>query len=101
MRSFLLGSILIGLLYSFGCTSDVLCVNQQDGIVAPGPFGYCGYLIKLDDGSWLEPTNLGDFVDFESGLGNHIRVRVSFHGINSFSSCQVGKIVEIDCFSEL
>lgn len=98
-KLFLLGYALISLL-SLGCVSDVICPNQQEGVIL-GPLSHCDYLIKLDNGSWLDPTNIEDFIDLETTRESQIRVRVSFHEVAGGSYCMMGSIIEIDCLTEL
>lgn len=54
----------------------------------------CGWVIKLDNGSTLEPVNLGDF---DIKLVNDRPVCVSYHAAKGYLSiCMVGDIVEIE-----
>jgi len=57
----------------------------------------CGMVIQLQNGSYLEPTNLCD-MDIEIKDGQ--KIWVSYHiAPNMASICMVGDIVEIDCIS--
>lgn len=58
----------------------------------------CGLVIKLQNGTVLEPTNLNDFnLTPTDGL----KVWVKYHEVSGMASiCMVGPIVEIDCLSK-
>lgn len=56
----------------------------------------CGKVLQLDDGSYLEPQNMGELnVDYSVGDEYH----VTYHEVSGGSICMVGKIVKIDCIS--
>ena len=57
----------------------------------------CGFVIELENGDRIEPTNLEDFdVPIEDGQ----KVWVEYHTVEAASICMVGDIVAIDCLSE-
>jgi len=57
----------------------------------------CGMVIQLQNGSYLEPTNLCD-IDIEIKDGQ--KIWVSYHIAPNLSSiCMVGDIVVIDCIA--
>ena len=57
----------------------------------------CGMLIKLNDGSILEPTNLTDFnISLEDGK----KIWINYDENNGASICMVGKMIEINCISD-
>ena len=57
----------------------------------------CGMVIQLQNGSYLEPTNLHE-MDIEMTDGK--KIWISYHSLpNMASICMVGDIVEIDCIA--
>lgn len=57
----------------------------------------CGWVLQLDDNSYLEAQNLDQFeIEFVEGKELH----VSYKETDGGSICMVGKIVEITCLSE-
>lgn len=57
----------------------------------------CGMVIELQDGSYLEPTNLSE-MDIEIVDGK--KIWVSYHTAPNLASiCMAGNIVEIDCIA--
>lgn len=58
----------------------------------------CGLVIKLQDGTVLEPTNLNDF---NLTPTDGMKVWVNYHELSGMASiCMVGPIVEIDCLAK-
>jgi hypothetical protein len=58
----------------------------------------CGLVIKLQNGTVLEPTNLNDF---NITLTDGVKVWVKYHELSGMGSiCMVGSIVEIDCLAK-
>lgn len=57
----------------------------------------CGLVIKLQNGTVLEPTNLNSFnITPTDGM----KVWVQYHEVSGGSICMVGPIVEIDCLAK-
>lgn len=58
----------------------------------------CGLVIKLQNGTVLEPTNLNSFnITPTDGM----KVWVKYHELSGMASiCMVGPIVEIDCLAK-
>jgi len=55
----------------------------------------CGFNIKLDDGSILEPTNLDAYPSLRI---NNQRIQFTYKEIDHIASiCMVGALVEITC----
>jgi|LakMenE01Jun11ns_1017448.scaffolds.fasta_scaffold9614399_2 hypothetical protein len=53
----------------------------------------CGWVIKMNDGKVLEPTNLNDFI---SNPKENQKVKITYITENGMASiCMVGKIVKI------
>ena len=78
--------------YAGPCTGDVkgqlLDYNGLDG---------CGWVIKLDEGGILEPTNLDDFVtDLVDGEIVYVDYVIS---AQLASICMVGEVVDLRCVS--
>lgn len=82
----------------FSCTKDNPCANSVPASLQnlTGLDG-CGWVLVLEDGSKLEPTNLDEF---PINLSQGKKVNVAYHTLEMASICMVGKIVEIDCLSE-
>jgi hypothetical protein len=57
----------------------------------------CGFVLELEDGTRLEPLNLGEF-DFTPKDG--LKLRVSYKEEPSGSICMVGPSVRIECISQ-
>ena len=58
----------------------------------------CGWVLKLNNGSYLEPTNISDF-DIELIDGKPVSLSyVEASGM--LSICMIGKIVNINCMKE-
>jgi len=56
----------------------------------------CGFVIDLNEGKRLEPTNLSEFnITPENGK----KIWVKYHETEGGSICMSGEIVEIDCIS--
>lgn len=57
----------------------------------------CGIVIELENGTRLEPVNLGDFpLTAKDGM----KIRVQYHSVSSGSICMVGEMVAIDCLAK-
>ena len=57
----------------------------------------CGLVIKLQNGTVLEPTNLNDFnITPTDGM----KVWVKYHEVAMMSICMVGPTIEIDCLAK-
>ncbi len=57
----------------------------------------CGFVIELENGKRIEPTNLSDFSVLPE---NGKPIWLKYHITNGASTCMVGDIVEIECISE-
>lgn len=58
----------------------------------------CGILFKLEDGTYLEPTNLIEFPGINYTEGQ--LVWVSYKETSGASLCGLGEIVELKCVTE-
>ena len=98
VKSFFLFVLLSSSLTFISCHKDCNCKNSVDGELKnfTGLDG-CGWVIVLDDGSKLEPTNLASF---NVPLVDGQKISVSYHEIQAASICMVGKMVEIECLCE-
>lgn len=89
--------ICISTLFLFSC-NRTSCENAQAATIEDytGLDG-CGLVIKLQNGTVLEPVNLNDFsITPTDGM----KVWVKYHEISGGSICMVGPIVEIDCLTK-
>lgn len=89
--------ICISTLFLFSC-NRTSCENAQAATIEDytGLDG-CGLVIKLQNGTVLEPTNLNDFgITPTDGM----KVWIKYHEIAGGSICMVGQIVEIDCLAK-
>jgi len=58
----------------------------------------CGFVLELEDGIRLEPTNLGTF-DFQPKDGQ--KLRVTYDTVDEYyTTCMVGQGVVITCLTE-
>ena len=83
-----------------GCNKNNGCPNNSEKatIVDSTANDSCGILIKLSDGTKLEPTNLSEypFVNLEQGQ----LVWVKYKEAAGASTCGLGDIVKLKCLSE-
>jgi hypothetical protein len=54
----------------------------------------CGFVIQLEDQSYLEPVNLSDFASSATIVDDQ-KVWVKYKEVTGGSICMVGKIIEI------
>ncbi|MEX2484760.1 MAG: hypothetical protein WED10_09375 [Brumimicrobium sp.] len=89
---------LVTLLIAQACSKNSLA-NSKDGELQnyTGLDG-CGWVIVLDDGKKLEPTNLFEF-DVALEEGNKISVRYK-QSKNGASICMVGEVIDIKDITE-
>lgn len=58
----------------------------------------CGWIITLEEGTNLEPTNLAEFdIVLEEGKKVSIRYKQSKQGQ---SICMIGDVIDIECINE-
>jgi hypothetical protein len=91
--------ILMGLILSFSsCHKDCMCNNSVNAELKnlTGLDG-CGWVIVLNNGDKLEPTNLSSF---NVPLVDGKKVTVAYHETQGASICMVGKMVEIESMCE-
>jgi hypothetical protein len=77
-------------------TNDNLCTNPVSATVKDltGLDG-CGFVLEIENGEKLEPTNLDKFTSFAT---NNTKVKVVYTDISGMASiCMVRKIVKIEC----
>lgn len=90
--------IFISILFLFSC-NRTSCENAQAATIEDytGLDG-CGLVIKLQNGTVLEPVNLNDFgITPTDGM----KVWLKYHEVSGMASiCMVGPIVEIDCLTK-
>jgi hypothetical protein len=90
--------LLFTLFLALSC-SKRSCLNSKNGELKnyTGLDG-CGWVIVLEDGTKLEPTNLSEF---NIALEEAKKISVSYKSSNNMASiCMVGELVEIDCIKE-
>ena len=89
-------SIVVLTSISYSCKKDECCDGGKNGtIVNLTGFDGCGLVVKLENGKYLEVTNLFDF-DFDLKEGDEITI--SYHeDSDAMSICMVGKIVKANC----
>lgn len=76
------------------------CPNQFEGtLIDMSSLDGCGWMIKLTDGSRLNPINLDDF---SITLLNNNKVNLSFsENTDMMDTCMAGKIISIICISDI
>lgn len=89
-----------GLIFLCSCSkNEGVCENASKATLADytGLDG-CGWIIELDNGDRLEPTNLNDF-DLE--LKDQQKIWVTYRSAANLGSiCMVGEMVLIECVVE-
>jgi hypothetical protein len=89
----------VGIVFFFHSCSKNSCLNSEEGVLKnyTGLDG-CGWVIVLEDGTKLEPTNLTEF-DLLLEEGKKISIR--YEQISDAASiCMVGEIIKIKCIKE-
>ena len=92
-------TILIASLLAISCNKKTIqndCPNYKYGtVVDMNGLDGCGFNIRLDDGSILEPTNLNAYPKVKI---NNQRIRFTYKEVDNMASiCMVGTMVEITC----
>ncbi len=85
-------------LFSY-CKKESECENSHSAkLVDMTGLDGCSWMIELNNGSKLEPTNLNDF---SINLQDNKKIWVVYHSAPQMASiCMHGEIVTIDCISE-
>lgn len=100
MRKYKIGlSFIIIIILSIGsCKKTSPCDHGIKGTLKnyTGLDG-CGWMIELNDGSVIEPSNLNDFMIIPA---ENKKIWVSYESAPLASICMVGEIVIIKCISE-
>lgn len=73
------------------------CNYPFEGLVVQLPFGSCPYIIRLANGSYIEPTRLPD--DYELKLGTY--VQFNYSAKSASSACGQAIPVDIECIREV
>ncbi|MBK7128662.1 MAG: hypothetical protein IPM74_01600 [Crocinitomicaceae bacterium] len=58
----------------------------------------CGIVFELEDGTFLEPTNLAEFQHLD--YVHNMLIWVSYKEVSGASICGMGEIVEMKCIEE-
>ena len=98
-QKFLILTLFIGLLAINSCNKESECENSHSAkLVNMTGLDGCSWMIELNNGTKLEPTNLNDF---SINLEENKKVWVVYHpAAQMVSICMAGEIVTIDCLSE-
>ena len=96
-QKILLLSLIVLTIYS--CNKESECENSHSAkLVNMTGLDGCSWMIELNNGTKLEPTNLNDF---NINLQEHQKIWVVYHTAAQMASiCMHGEIVTIDCISE-
>lgn len=99
LNSFIIAISFLQILVFQGCNKESECENSHSAkLVNMTGLDGCGWMVELDDGSSLEPTNLNDF---NLDLKENKKIWISYHTAPQLMSiCMAGEIVTIDCISE-
>ena len=81
------------------CSKESECENSHSAkLVDMTGLDGCSWMIELNDGTKLKPTNLNDF---NINLQENQKIWVVYHTAAQMASiCMHGEIVTIDCISE-
>lgn len=74
------------------------CAKGEKAVVKNFDNDSCDILFKLEDGTYLQPTNLSNFQSLEYNDGD--LVWVSYKETSGASLCGMGEIVEMKCIAE-
>lgn len=87
------------MLVFLACSKDKACPNAEKAKFEDHTgFDGCKMMLKLNDGTLLEPQNLNDFnIELKDGA----KLWVEYHEPSFGASiCMMGNMVVIDCISE-
>ena len=92
-------SLILLTLSIHSCNKESECENSHIAkLVNMTGLDGCSWMIKLNNGAKLEPTNLNDF---SINLQENKKIWVVYHTAAQMASiCMHGEIVTIDCISE-
>lgn len=81
------------------CNKQIECENSHSAkLVNMTGLDGCSWMIELNDGTKLEPTNLNDF---NINLQENQKIWIVYHTAAQMASvCMHGEIVTVDCISE-
>ena len=98
-QKILLLSLVVLTLAIHSCNKESECEDSQSAkLVNMTGLDGCSWMIELDNGTKLEPTNLNDF---NINLQANQKIWVVYHTASQMASiCMHGEIVTIDCISE-
>ena len=98
-QKILLLSLVVLTLAIHSCNKDSECENSHSAkLVNMTGLDGCSWMIELNNGTKLEPTNLNDF---NINLQENQKIWVVYHNAAQMASiCMHGEIVTIDCISE-
>ena len=98
-QKILLISLVVLTLAIHSCNKESECENSHSAkLVNMTGFDGCSWMIELNNGTKLEPTNLNDF---NINLQENQKIWVVYYpAAQSASICMHGEIVTIDCISE-
>ena len=92
-------SLVVLTLTIYSCNKESECENSHSAkLVNMTGLDGCSWMIELENGTKLEPTNLNDF---NINLQENQKIWVVYHTAAQMASiCMHGEIVTIDCISE-
>ena len=98
-QKILLLSLVVLTLAIYSCKKESECENSHSAkLVNMTGLDGCSWMIELNNGTKLEPTNLNDF---NINLQENQKIWVVYHTAAQMASiCMHGEIVTIDCISE-
>ena len=98
-QKILLLSLVVLTLAIYSCNKESECENSHSAkLVNMTGLDGCSWMIELNNGTKLEPTNLNDF---NINLQENQKIWVVYHTAAQMASiCMHGEIVTIDCISE-
>ena len=98
-QKILLLSLVVLTLTIYSCNKESECENSHSAkLVNMIGLDGCSWMIELNNGTILEPTNLNDF---NINLQQNQKIWVVYHTAGQMASiCMHGEIVTIDCISE-
>ena len=98
-QKILLLNLVVLILAIHSCNKDSECENSHSAkLVNMTGLDGCSWMIELNNGTKLEPTNLNDF---NINLQENQKIWVVYYTAAQLSSiCMHGEIVTIDCISK-
>jgi hypothetical protein len=91
------GLIALTILIQLSCQKDdIIPITGYEEVTLKNLTGFdgCGFVFQKSDQKYLEPANIGDFLQDYSD-GEKYRIKYKIVHVNSASICQAGDVIKI------